>query len=203
MPSSKGKETDPELKKKVTEEVKQQPNKDGGGKGQMAAWKVPKQHLSYLPCHIYARKKKSHLFITHNPIPNTYSTYPRKSLTRCPPLNTQASKVAKEYEKQGGDYEDEAGSKNKPEKGPPQHKSPASSKAAAAAAAGDKDKDGAAAPKKAKAAKSKKEEPAQGSRTSARQAAQAKKRKDSDDQAPEKPAGKKAKVGTQNGKKSK
>ena len=40
MPSSKGKPTDPQLREKVKEEVKQKPNKDGGGKGQMAAWKV-------------------------------------------------------------------------------------------------------------------------------------------------------------------
>lgn len=59
MPSSKGKPTDPKLKEKVTEgtrvliffffrqlllttsaEVKAKPNKDGSGKGQMAAWKV-------------------------------------------------------------------------------------------------------------------------------------------------------------------
>ena len=51
-----------------------------------------------------------------------------------------AAKVAKEYEAKGGDYENEEGSKNKAEKGPPQHKaddddkkkkSPAKSKAAA------------------------------------------------------------------------
>jgi hypothetical protein len=40
MVSSKGKPTDPKLREKVKEEVKQKPNKDGGGKGQMAAWKV-------------------------------------------------------------------------------------------------------------------------------------------------------------------
>jgi len=40
MSSSKGKPTDPKLREKVKEEVKQKPNKDGGGKGQMAAWKV-------------------------------------------------------------------------------------------------------------------------------------------------------------------
>ena len=40
MPSSKGKPTDPKLREKVKEEVKQKPNKDGGGKGQMGAWKV-------------------------------------------------------------------------------------------------------------------------------------------------------------------
>lgn len=35
----------------------------------------------------------------------------------------QANKLAKEYEKQGGDYENEPGSKNEPKKGSPQHKS--------------------------------------------------------------------------------
>jgi len=34
----------------------------------------------------------------------------------------QATKLAKEYEKQGGDYEEEAGSKNKPKKGEPEKK---------------------------------------------------------------------------------
>ena len=46
MPSSKGKPTDPKLREKVKEEVKQKPNKDGGGKGQMAAWKV-RDHVTY------------------------------------------------------------------------------------------------------------------------------------------------------------
>jgi len=40
MPSSKGKPTDSKLREKVTEEVKNETNKDGGGKGQMSAWKV-------------------------------------------------------------------------------------------------------------------------------------------------------------------
>lgn len=35
----------------------------------------------------------------------------------------QASKLAKEYENQGGDYENESGSKNEPKKGAPEHKS--------------------------------------------------------------------------------
>ncbi|KAK8030187.1 hypothetical protein PG993_011478 [Apiospora rasikravindrae] len=35
----------------------------------------------------------------------------------------KASKLAKEYEKQGGDYKNEAGSKNQPQKGAPQAKS--------------------------------------------------------------------------------
>ncbi|KFA53461.1 hypothetical protein S40293_03400 [Stachybotrys chartarum IBT 40293] len=35
----------------------------------------------------------------------------------------KAAKLAKEYEKQGGDYENEPGSKNEPEKGTPRAKS--------------------------------------------------------------------------------
>ncbi|KAI8165302.1 hypothetical protein K4K49_008646 [Colletotrichum sp. SAR 10_70] len=35
----------------------------------------------------------------------------------------KASKLAKEYEKQGGGYENEAGSKNEPKKGEPEKKS--------------------------------------------------------------------------------
>jgi len=35
----------------------------------------------------------------------------------------KANKLAKEYEKEGGAYENEAGSKNEPEKGVPEHKS--------------------------------------------------------------------------------
>ena len=38
---------------------------------------------------------------------------------------TQAAKLAKEYEKKGGDYENEPGSKNQPEKGTPKPKSSA------------------------------------------------------------------------------
>lgn len=40
MPSSKGKPTDPKLREKVKEDIKQKPNSDGGGKGQWSAWKV-------------------------------------------------------------------------------------------------------------------------------------------------------------------
>ncbi|KAK7964455.1 hypothetical protein PG996_007848 [Apiospora saccharicola] len=35
----------------------------------------------------------------------------------------KGAKLAKEYEKQGGDYENEAGSKNQPKKGAPEAKS--------------------------------------------------------------------------------
>ncbi|KAK5653290.1 hypothetical protein OQA88_8981 [Cercophora sp. LCS_1] len=73
MPSSKGKPTDPELRERLKEEIKQEPNKSGDGKGQWSAWK--------------------------------------------------GMKLAKEYEKQGGGYDNEAGSKNEPKKGAPQAKS--------------------------------------------------------------------------------
>jgi hypothetical protein len=46
MPSSKGKPTDPKLREKVKEEVKNKPNSDGGGKGQWSAWKVGISYLS-------------------------------------------------------------------------------------------------------------------------------------------------------------
>ncbi|KAF2808902.1 uncharacterized protein BDZ99DRAFT_354409, partial [Mytilinidion resinicola] len=72
MPSSKGKPTDPQLREKVKNDVKNETNKDGGGKGQWSAWK--------------------------------------------------AAKLSKEYEKKGGSYENEAGSKNEPKTGAPQHK---------------------------------------------------------------------------------
>ncbi|KAM7220386.1 hypothetical protein V8F06_004165 [Rhypophila decipiens] len=69
MPSSKGNPTDPELREQLKEEIKQEPNKSGDGKGQWAAWK--------------------------------------------------AVKLAKEYEAQGGEYENQPGSKNEPKTGKP------------------------------------------------------------------------------------
>ncbi|KAG8533726.1 uncharacterized protein KY384_001467 [Bacidia gigantensis] len=47
MVSSKGKPTDPKLREEAKEDVKQMPNKDGGGKGQMAAWKAGKISEEY------------------------------------------------------------------------------------------------------------------------------------------------------------
>ncbi|KAL5346648.1 hypothetical protein ACLOAV_008355 [Pseudogymnoascus australis] len=47
MVSSKGEPTEPKLKAKVTEKVKQQTNKDGSGKGKMAAWKAAKISKEY------------------------------------------------------------------------------------------------------------------------------------------------------------
>lgn len=93
MPSSKGRPTDPELREELKEEIKQEPNKSGGGQGQWSAWKVWTYLLMY----------RQHL--------------------GCYWYCTKASKLAKEYEKQGGDYENEAGSKNEPKPGEPQHKS--------------------------------------------------------------------------------
>lgn len=42
---------------------------------------------------------------------------------------TKAAKLAKEYEKQGGGYENEPGSKNEPKKGEPEPKSNGKKKA--------------------------------------------------------------------------
>ena len=60
---------------------------------------------------------------------------------------TQAAKIGKEYEARGGDYENEAGSKNKPEKGPPQKKSEAEKKAESTNAKTAGDGDGEEKPK--------------------------------------------------------
>merc|ERR1711881_623546 len=46
-PSSKGKPTDPKLREKVKEEVKNKPNSDGGGKGQWSAWKAAQLSKEY------------------------------------------------------------------------------------------------------------------------------------------------------------
>ncbi|MCJ1339510.1 hypothetical protein MMC09_004800 [Bachmanniomyces sp. S44760] len=146
MPSSKGKPTDPKLREEVKDKVKEQPNKDGSGKGQMAAWK--KMWLS------------------------------------------QAGKISKEYEAQGGGYENEPGSKNEPKAGAPEHKSDSKKeeevKGSETKADGEKEdkpkansgkkattKKAAAEPKKEKAApKAKKEKkaPAEGTRKSTRNA---------------------------------
>ncbi|KAI4865697.1 hypothetical protein F4820DRAFT_419327, partial [Hypoxylon rubiginosum] len=40
MTSSKGKPTDPKLREEIKEDIKQEPNKSGGGQGQWSAWKV-------------------------------------------------------------------------------------------------------------------------------------------------------------------
>jgi len=98
----------------------------------------------------------------------------------------EAAKIGKEYEAQGGDYENEAGSKNKPEKGPPQKKSEATKKAELSEAkdtnAAKKDepkeeKKTVGRPKGAKSNTAKKDKaaPREGERKSSRVAAQPKK----------------------------
>ncbi|KAL5381689.1 hypothetical protein PMIN02_010202 [Paraphaeosphaeria minitans] len=100
MPSSKGKPTDPKLREEVKEEVKNETNKDGGGKGQWSAWKVSCFPRFRCQCHLVF------------------------GMSRIPCLlAVQASKLSKEYEKRGGDYENKAGTKNEPKKGAPQLKS--------------------------------------------------------------------------------
>ncbi|KAG7284521.1 hypothetical protein NEMBOFW57_010896 [Staphylotrichum longicolle] len=47
MPSSKGNPTDPELRQQLKEEIQQEPNKSGDGKGQWAAWKGMKLAKEY------------------------------------------------------------------------------------------------------------------------------------------------------------
>ena len=107
---------------------------------------------------------------TPYPIPQN-----NNSLTQLP----QAAQIGKEYEAQGGDYENEPGSKNKPEKGPPQKKSEATkSKETKAETNGDSkgtEKKTGNAKKESKP----KKEPMKGVRSSSRQAAAGEKRKSS------------------------
>lgn len=139
MVSSKGKPTDPKLREEAKEDVKQMPNKDGGGKGHMAGWK--------------------------------------------------AGKISEEYEKRGGGYENEAGSKNEPTKGAPipksdakkdaevkengEEKSEEKEKEKPKANSGKKATGTKKAEPKAKAPKKEKKPPAEGTRKSSRVAATA------------------------------
>ncbi|AEO64150.1 e83e2d3e-04b9-484d-baa7-eff24f8e20fa [Thermothielavioides terrestris] len=47
MPSSKGIPTDPELRQHLKEDIQQEPNKSGDGKGQWSAWKGMKLAKEY------------------------------------------------------------------------------------------------------------------------------------------------------------
>ncbi|KAL8850535.1 MAG: hypothetical protein Q9221_004492 [Calogaya cf. arnoldii] len=121
----------PKLREEVKEDVKNETNKDGSGKGQMTAWK--------------------------------------------------GMKISKEYEKKGGDYENEAGSKNEPTKGAPESKSEEEKKEETKAS-DDKKEEKAEKPKansakkatgkkadtKAKAPKKEKKAPTEGTRKSTR-----------------------------------
>jgi hypothetical protein len=128
MPSAKGKPTDPKLKDKVTEGMRHllmitpiaiAPHKfirmsiDTIHRGktttqQRRQWKRQNGSMEGTSPSLYP---KFQIEITE--------------LIRKP----QAAKIGKEYEARGGDYENEPGSKNKPEKGPPQKKSAATKKA--------------------------------------------------------------------------
>lgn len=104
----------------------------------------------------------------------------------------QASKISKEYESRGGDYENEAGSKNEPAKGAPKAKTddkkatetkataPAEKKDDKAKSAKEDPKpkanSGKKAEPKAKAPKKEKKPPAEGTRKSSRVAASGQKR---------------------------
>lgn len=89
----------------ITVDIKQETNKDGSGKGQWAAWKVCLMRSA-----VWVVSDSTRLLMLAG-------------------FALQASKLAKQYEAQGGDYENEAGSKNEPEKGAPHHKSEARKKA--------------------------------------------------------------------------
>lgn len=93
------------------------PNKDGSGKGQMAAWKVsPRFNSQSTPLHRVT--PCSPIFYSCNvasieiPLTNAF-------------VILQSGKISEEYEKRGGGYENEAGSKNEPTKGAPIPKSDA------------------------------------------------------------------------------
>lgn len=89
-------------------DVKNETNKDGSGKGQWSAWKV--MHHSPLD---------KNIFIYFFPWLNV-------SLSNSSwPAIPQATKLSKKYEEAGGEYENEAGSKNEPTKGAPKAKSQA------------------------------------------------------------------------------
>ncbi|KAI4178827.1 MAG: hypothetical protein L6R41_008186, partial [Letrouitia leprolyta] len=121
----------PKLREEVKEDVKNETNKDGSGKGQMTAWK--------------------------------------------------GMKISKEYEKKGGDYENEAGSENKPAKGAPEPKSDEQKKDETKDGSDDKQEGkekpkansgkkatGKKADSKSKAPKKEKKAPAEGTRKSSR-----------------------------------
>ena len=157
------------------------PNKDGGGKGQMAAWKV-------------SPRSDSQSALLHR-------------ITRCSPIffscniasievhltdasvDSQSGKISEEYEKRGGGYENEAGSKNEPTKGAPIAKSDAKKDAEVKengeekteekekekpkANSGKKATGTKKAEPKSKAPKKEKKPPAEGTRKSSRVAASA------------------------------
>ncbi|KAJ9095807.1 hypothetical protein QFC19_007421 [Naganishia cerealis] len=102
MGSTKGKPTDPKLHDEITEEIKQQTNKDGSGKGQMAAWKASKIAKEY-------EAQGGYVSIT-----STAFTF----------LQATKAELCLDLLIYSG-YDNESGSKNEPKKGYPAHKSDA------------------------------------------------------------------------------
>ncbi|KAJ4356302.1 uncharacterized protein N0V89_004333 [Didymosphaeria variabile] len=134
MPSSKGKPTDPKLREKVKEEIQNEPNKDGGGKGQWSAWKV---RCSFVLPRIEDKRGlvRGCLEVVSSSCPFetcswrwTYGRLSAQFVSSYAPsasfilTSQRASKLSKEYEKRGGDYENSPGTKNEPQKGTPQPK---------------------------------------------------------------------------------
>ena len=123
MPSSKGKPTDPKLREKVKEEVKNETNKDGGGKGQWSAWKVSAHYILCYGLHVHAFWRCTYCARDARHTLETSDPYQVIKLVSHPLTPLQATKLSKEYEKRGGNYENSPGSKNEPAKGTPQPKS--------------------------------------------------------------------------------
>lgn len=95
MPSSKGNPTDPELREKIKEEVK---NEEKGT--------------------LTIQKKPSPFYHDFQPTDNLLSGGGKGSWSAW-----KAGELARRYEAQGGDYEDTGDNKNKSQKGAPEKKS--------------------------------------------------------------------------------
>jgi hypothetical protein len=98
MPSTKGNPTDPKLHDKITEEIKQQTNKDGESSSPRL-----------FPVTRLLQRSRRRLTDTQH---HTMLGSGAGQMAAW-----KASKIAKEYEAQGGDYDNESGSKNEPKKG--------------------------------------------------------------------------------------
>jgi hypothetical protein len=128
MPSAKGKPTDPKLKEKVTEgmchlpiipPIATAPHKFI----RMSIDTIHRDKTTTQQRRQWKRQNGSMEGTSPTPLPQIPIEI--TELIRKP----QAAKIGKEYEARGGDYENEPGSKNKPEKGPPKKKSEATKKA--------------------------------------------------------------------------
>ncbi|KAL8779102.1 MAG: hypothetical protein Q9203_001597 [Teloschistes exilis] len=163
MPSSKGKPTDPKLREEVKEEVDTTP----ANAPDLADVKNETNKDGSGKGQMTAWKAALRV------------------ASLIPSFHLQGAKIAKEYEKKGGDYENEAGSKNEPSKGAPEPKSAEEKKDEAKTDAAEKKDDkkddkekpkansakkatGKKAETKAKAPKKEKKAPTEGTRKSTR-----------------------------------